>query len=234
MKKGKMIWGLGLIIAGLLLFGDLLGVLPSDINWFEMTITALLVVGALVNLVSRKYSNTIMLLTIVVIVNRELLSIEGNIWIILFIGILLSIGVSLVFKDHSVIIRMDNGEKFTMAEGQKFKYAEAEGTIHITSVFGSNSRSVRTDNLRFIKVESVMGSLDLYLNEAIIINEASIKIDNVFSKTRIYVNKDVNVVSSLSSVFGGVSESNPNGRGNGPLLRISGDNVFAGIEIIYI
>ena len=79
-----------------------------------------------------------------------------------------------------------------------------------------------------------MGSLDLYLNEAVILNEATIKIDNVFSKTRIYVNKDVDVVSSLSSVFGGVSEINPHGRGDSPVLRISGDNVFAGIEIIYI
>lgn len=234
MKKGKTIWGLGLVIAGLLLFVDLLGLLPSRINWMTMTMSALVAAGAIVNLLSKKYANAIMLVTVGVIINRESLGIDGNIWLILFIGALLSIGVSLLLKDHSVIIRMGDGEHFTMGEGQKFKYAEADGTIQITSVFGSNSRSIRTDNLRYIKVESVMGSLDLYLNEAVILNEATIKIDNVFSKTRIYVNKDVDVVSSLSSVFGGVSEINPHGSGDGPVLRISGDNVFAGIEIIYI
>ena len=116
MKKGKTIWGLGLVIAGLLLFGDLLGLLPSGINWMTMTMSALVAAGAIVNLLSRKYANAIMLITLGVIINRESLGIDGNIWLILFIGALLSIGVSLLLKDHSVIIRMEDGEHFTMGK----------------------------------------------------------------------------------------------------------------------
>ena len=230
MKKkiswSRIVWGLSLIIASGLIIAELLGYLPKNLSWYRITVSSLLGGSALVSLLKKQFANSIFALTFIVIVNKSVLEISASIWMILLVGTLLAIGTSLLLNDKSIVIHGDIDEMDSHT-------SSSQGVHHITSVFGSHIRTIRHELVSYIKVESVFSTLDIMLDKASITSGATIEIDNVFSKTRIYVQSDVQVVTSTQNVFARVHNFGF-GKSEGNVLYIKGDNVFGKIEIIHV
>lgn len=231
MKKGRFIWGMGLIAASGFMMADLMGYLPSDVNGFKVTITFVLVLSAIYSVLKFKIAGAVMPLAFALIINRSYFGIEGNAWMILVIGGLLTAGLGILFDKPSVTI---NGKPYRKGEEFYEERVTGKGSMSISSVFGSRTKKVVQDDFRYLKVDCVFGSMDLYLNNSTITDRATVEIDNVFASTRIYVSRDVSVFSNIDSVFGGVKDHNNDLNSQGPQLYLEGDCVFGGIEIIYI
>lgn len=225
-SKSRMVWGLSLIAASILIGAEMMGYLPKEINWFKLSMSIFMVMSALVCLLRSQFSKAIMLVTFSIMVSRNNLGISVSYWTLLLIGLLFAIGVALIFKDKSFSIQGD-------VEGMDCYDSVSHGNHQITSVFGSRSRRIEKDFVAYLKVESVFSSLDIFLDSAVLNGTCTLEIESVFSSTKIYVSSNTQVVTNLQNVFAGVSNYG-SGKANGPTLFIKGENVFGKIEVFYV
>jgi len=226
-NKAGVIWGIVLVIAGILLGGSALGLFKVDIffkGWWTLFIIVPCFVslftegrkGAIGNLIGIAIGVSLLL------ASQEVISFD-MLWKLLVPAIIIILGLSLIFKtsthkDISVKIKeiegdTDKDETVAVFSGQKVKVTETFKAKELTAVFGGIDFDMR----------------DVKLKE-----DVAIEADAIFGGITIFAPEGVNVEVCSTSLFGGASdkrESSKKDEKKTPTIYIDATAVFGGVEI---
>ena len=226
MKKfGNVLWGIVLIVVGLIIGGNALGITSIDI-FFDGWWTLFIIIPCFIGLFKEKEKtgNLIGLLigVALLLACQNILDFD-LIWKLAFPTILVIIGLSIIFKDalggkvSSEIKKLNekrNGENSYCATfaGQNVKFDGEKFTgAYLTAVFGG----VKCD-----------------LRNAIIDSDVVINASSTFGGIEIYVPSNVKIKIKSIPIFGGVeNKANTKTDENSHTIYINSTAVFGGVEI---
>ena len=200
---GNVLWGIVLIILGIVIGGNALGI--TDINiFFNGWWTLFIIVPCFIGLFKEKSKtgNIIGLLIGVVL----LLCAQGvlnfsTIWKLILPAILIIIGISFIFKDT-----------FDKKVSQKIKELNKNKANSEEYCATFSEQNVKFDGEKFngTDLTAVFGSVKCDLKNAIIENDVIINASSIFGGTEIILPENANVKVKSSSIFGGVDEKRKN------------------------
>lgn len=223
---GNVLWGIVLIILGIVIGGNALGI--TDINiFFNGWWTLFIIVPCFIGLFKEKSKtgNIIGLLIGVVL----LLCAQGvlnfsTIWKLILPAILIIIGISFIFKDT-----------FDKKVSQKIKELNKNKANSEEYCATFSEQNVKFDGEKFngTDLTAVFGSVKCDLKNAIIENDVIINASSIFGGTEIILPENANVKVKSSSIFGGVDEKRKNQEQNnsGYTIYINATCLFGGVEI---
>ena len=223
---GNVLWGIVLIILGIVIGGNALGITNINI-FFNGWWTLFIIVPCFIGLFKErsKTGNIIGLLIGVVL----LLCAQGvlnfsTIWKLILPAILIIIGISFIFKDT-----------FDKKVSQKIKELNKNKANSEEYCATFSEQNVKFDGEKFngTDLTAVFGSVKCDLKNAIIENDVIINASSIFGGTEIIVPENANVKVKSSSIFGGVDEKRKNQEQNnsGYTIYINATCLFGGVEI---
>lgn len=140
---------------------------------------------------------------------------------LLFPGILICIGVGLIFRPHR------NPEV-----AQVVSSTNMDGAPEITAVFGTETRRIVNDITGGANLTAVFGNLTIDLRDAAILKDIVIQTTAVFGTVNLLLPEGTPVKVDGFSLFGGVSNHMPGGGVEGrPAVYVSGTSVFGSTEV---
>ena len=221
MKSSNMIWGIILIILGLIIGLNALEITNLDL-FFDGWWTLFMIVPASVGLLKGKEltSNTIWLVigVVLLLACNDLISFE-LIGKLLLPFILITIGISILFKD-TINSKIRNRIKNIKVNNEEEFYA----------VFGSNTIKPTEKEINGASINSIFGEIKCDLINTKITKDIVINATSVFGGMTILVPDDVNVVTSVLPLFGEVNNQT-NNKDKSNTIYIRGTVMFGGISI---
>ena len=226
MKKfGNLLWGLVLIVLGLIIGGNALGI--TNINvFFDGWWTLIIIIPCFIGLFKEreKTGNIIgLLIGIALLLACQDLLDFNLVWKLLFPAILVAIGVSIIFKD---VIGGKVSKEIKKLNEKKTGENEYCATF--------SGQDVRFDGEQFkgVDLTAVFGGIKCDLRNAIIEEDAVINTSSIFGGIDIYVPENVKVKVKSSSIFGGVSDEKKHSQNaDAHTIYINATCIFGGVEI---
>lgn len=114
-----------------------------------------------------------------------------------------------------------------------FEPSSEQGTDSVVSVFGGNKRSGAWKVAGELKVVSAFSGTEIdFTNATFTQKVTTVKVFSLFSGNDIFVPENVNVVSKVFCIFGGVdNDSQTSATIDAPTLVIEGFAIFSGVDI---
>ncbi len=114
-----------------------------------------------------------------------------------------------------------------------FAPSSEQGTDSVVSVFGGNKRSGAWKVAGELKVLSAFSGTEIdFTNATFTQKVTTVKVFSLFSGNDIFVPENVNVVSKVFCIFGGVdNDSQTSATIDAPTLVIEGFAIFSGVDI---
>ena len=114
-----------------------------------------------------------------------------------------------------------------------FEPSSEQGTDSVVSVFGGNKRSGAWKVAGELKVLSAFSGTEIdFTNATFTQKVTTVKVFSLFSGNDIFVPENVNVVSKVFCIFGGVdNDSQTSATIDAPTLVIEGFAIFSGVDI---
>lgn len=223
MKKNNILWGLVLIILGIIILINALGIF--DINvFFKGWWTLFIIVPCFINIfkdddktgsIIGTVFGILLLLAVRDVIDFDLL------WKILLPLILIIIGISLIFKD-----------KITDSEKKELKKLNNSKKIEYTSTFSEQNLNFDDEEFKNTELNAIFGGIKCDIRKSKIKDNVVINASAIFGGITIYVPKDVNVKVVSNSIFGGVSGNNKNKVDKkNKTIYINATCLFGGVDI---
>ncbi len=226
MKKfGNALWGIVLIIIGLIIGGNALGITNINI-FFDGWWTLFIIVPCFIGLFkeNEKTGNLIgLLIGVALLLGCQNILDFDLIWKLAFPTILVIIGLSIVFKDTL-------GGKVS-SEIKKLNEKRNGENIYCATFAGQN---INFDGEKFTGADltAVFGGVKFDLRKAIIDSDVVINASSTFGGIEIYVPSNVKVKTKSTSIFGGIeNKANTEENENSHTIYINGTALFGGVEI---
>lgn len=226
MKKFRnIIWGLVLIIIGLIIGGNSLGITNIDL-FFDGWWTLFIIIPCFTGLFkeTEKTGNIIglligiaLLLACQDIINFNLI---GKLW---FPAILVCIGASIIFKDTI-------GGKVSK-EIKKLNENKTNQNEYCSTFSGQD---VKFDGEKFTGADltAVFGGIKCDLRKSVIESDVVINTSSIFGGIDIFVPENVKVKVKSSSIFGGVSDQKKHSENaEAHTVYINATCLFGGVDI---
>ena len=246
MKKKDIFWGVLFILAAALIVVSKLGFLVG-ISIIEVILTVILVGILISNVIKVKFSGILFPAAFLAIIYAEELQIQDlTPWPVLAVAFLGSIGLNLIFKPDRWHFRHHKHHGFGREWSVDFDNKddkhydkvinEQDGNvIRCSQSFGSTIKYINTDNFERADIECSFGAMKVYFDNALIQSgHAQIHLDVSFSGVELFIPKTWNVIDKVDTSFGSMQEKNRRGDSQAPVVTITGDVSFGGVEIIYI
>lgn len=226
MKKiGNILWGVVLIIIGLIIGGNALGITHINI-FFNGWWTLFIIIPCFIGLFreNEKTGSLIGLLIGVILILgcQNLLDFDLILKLALPV-ILVVIGISIIFKDIS-------GKKVS----NEIKQLNQKGNGGNSYCAAFSGQSINFDGEKFTGADltAVFGGVECDLRNAIIESDIVINASSTFGAIEIYVPSNVNIKTKSTSIFGGVSNKTNNKIDeNNHTIYVNGAAVFGGVEV---
>lgn len=220
--KGNLIWGVVLIVIGIIIGINSLGI--ADINiFFDGWWTLFVIIPSLVDIIKQpaKVGNYIWL----IIGIAFLLSAQGIISFklvgkLIFPLILVGIGLSLLLKD-----------KLGAKVKQKIKELNQDSLEEYYATFSGQEISPKGEGFKGASLNAIFGGIDLNLTETQINSDTVINVTSVFGGVDIKVPSNVNVEVQSTSIFGGVDNKIKKHTENLPTIYVKAFCLFGGADI---
>ena len=226
MKKfGNVLWGIVLIVIGLIIGGNALGITNINIffdGWWTLFIIIPCFIGIFKE--NEKTGNLIGLLigVALLLACQDVLDFD-LIWKLAFPAILVAIGLSIIFKDAL-------GGKVS-SEIKKLNEKRSGENSYCATFAGQN---VNFDGEKFTGADltAVFGGVKCDLRNAIIDSDVVINASSTFGGIEIFVPSDVKIKIKSTPIFGGVeNKANTKPTENSHTIYINSTAVFGGVEI---
>ena len=226
MKKfGNVLWGIVLIVIGLIFGLNALGLTSINI-FFKGWWTLFIIIPSFIELIK---GNSKMWCFIWLTIGIALLLCAQNILSFKIIGklifpfILVMIGISIIFKDT---IDKKVGEKIRKLNTNKGEFEE------FCATFGEQKSNFAGQEFNGANLDAVFGGVELDLSKAIIKKDQIINANAIFGGIEIFVPTGVNIKVKSTPIFGGVSnKTRVEYNESLPTLYINGTALFGGVEI---
>ena len=223
---GNVLWGIVLIVIGVIVGGNALGITNIDV-FFDGWWTLFIIVPCFIGLFKEreKTGNIIGLLVGVALLLccQDILNFD-MVWKLALPAILIIIGLSFIFKDtfdHKV-----------NEEIKKLNKTNNKDNEYCATFSGQN---VNFDGEKFTgaNLTAVFGGVKCDLKNAIIENDVLINVSSIFGGVEISVPDNVKVKIKSSSMFGGVDEKKKNQveSQEAHTIYINATCIFGGAEI---
>ena len=226
MKKiGNILWGIVLIVIGLIIGGNALGITNINI-FFDGWWTLIIIIPCFIGLFKEreKTGNIIGLLIgiVLLLMCQDVLDFD-LVWKLLLPAILVAIGISMIFKD--VIGGKVNKEIKKLDE-------KRNGENQYCATFSEQNVNFNGEIFKGADLTAVFGGVKCDLRNAIIDSDVVINASSIFGGIDIYVPSNVKVKVKSNSIFGGVSNKAYNQpEENSKTIYINGKALFGGVEI---
>ena len=226
MKKAEnILWGIVLIILGLIIGGNTLGITNINIffdGWWTLFIIVPCVIGLFKD--SDKTGSLIgILIGIGLLLGCQDIIDFDLIWKLAFPIILVIIGLSMIFKNAL-------GEKIG-DEIRKLNENRSDDNSYCAT-FGGQNISFDEEKFKGSDLNAVFGGIKCDLRNAIIDEDIVINASAIFGGIEIYVPENVKIKVKSVPIFGGVNnKTHTKPDENSHIIYINGTAVFGGIEI---
>ncbi len=227
MKKfGNVLWGIVLIVIGLILAGNVLGV--TNINlFFDGWWTLFIIIPCFIGLFkeNEKTGNIIgLLIGIALLLCCQDILDFYMIWKLAFPAILVIIGLSFIFKD--TLNNKISKEIKKLNENKK-------NSDEYCATFSGQTANFDGEEFKGATLTAVFGGVKCDLRKAIINENQVINCSSIFGGIDIHVPNDVKVKIKSSSIFGGVSNSRKNEeeKQDTKIIYINATCIFGGVDI---
>ena len=227
MKKiGNVLWGVVLIIVGLILGLNALDITHINI-FFDGWWTLFIIVPCFIGLFNEKdkTGNIIgLLIGVVLLLCAQNLLRFDIVWKLAVPTILVIIGVSIIFK-NSLNSKFNNEiEKISQNANKDNEYC---------STFSSQDVSFENQEFKGANLTAVFGGVKCDLRKAIINEDQVINCSAIFGSVEIIPSEEINIKVISNSIFGGVSNERKNKEMNKDLktVYINAMCLFGGVSI---
>ena len=226
MKKiGNVLWGIVLIVIGLIIGGNSLGI--TDINiFFEGWWTLFIIIPCFIGLFkdNEKTGDIIgLLIGIALLLGCQNILDFDLIWKLAFPTILIIIGVSIIFKDTL------GGE---VSSKIKKLNEKRNGENSYCSTFAGQNVNFNGEKFTGADLTAVFGGVKCDLRNAIIEEDVVINASATFGGIEIYVPSNVKIKIKSMPIFGGVeNRANTKIDENIYTVYINSTTIFGGVEI---
>lgn len=226
MKKfGNILWGIILIIIGLIIGGNALGITNINI-FFDGWWTLFIIIPCFIGLIKdeEKTGSIIgLVIGIALLLGCQDILDFDLIWKLAFPAILVIVGISMIFKDT---IGSKVNEEIKKLSKNRNNICECCATF--------SSQNVKIENEKFAGADltAVFGGVKYDLKNAIIDSDVVINASCTFGGIEIYVPSNVKIKIKSTSIFGGVeNKSNTQVDENSHTIYINGTALFGGVDV---
>lgn len=250
MKKFKLrevFWGIALVAAAVFLVLNQLHLLSFHLK-VSMIIWTIIFGAALIeSLADRSLFGTTFSIAFLLIVYAEPLHITKIVpWTVLIAAFLIYLGLSLIFKrswfPKTVYFnqkkRQDFKNNHSRADNNVLNASnsEADGEdIVINQRLSSVSRYISSKNLRSITINSSLGEVEVYLDQAEAAGDTVVAdINGTMGEIEFYLPSSWKVDSQNLNVALGELEIEGESTGGGPTLVLTGHSSMGEIEVYYV
>lgn len=226
MKRiSDIMWGLILIIIGVILGGNALDIFNINL-FFDGWWTLFIIVPTFIGLVTEKdkTGNIIGLIIglLLLLACRGLFDFK-LIWKLIFPLIFVIIGLSLIFKNN---INKEVSEKI------KKLNENLSSNDGYTATFSGQNLNFDGEEFKGSNLNAIFGGIKLDLRKAIINEDIVINASSIFGGIDIYIPDNCKVKIKSNSIFGGVSNNKKcNVDDNSYTIYINASCMFGGVEI---
>lgn len=226
MKKiENVLWGIVLIIVGVIIGGNALGITNINIffnGWWTFFIIIPCFIGVIKD--QEKTGSTIgLLIGIALLLGcQNILNFE-LIWKLAFPTILVVIGLSMIFKDT---LGSKVNEEIKKISKNRNNVNECCATF--------SGQNIKIENEKFTGADltAVFGGVKYDLKNAIIESDVVINASSTFGGIEIYVPENVKVKTKSTAIFGGVeNKAKTKADENGHTIYVNGTVLFGGVEV---
>ncbi|MDS0525226.1 cell wall-active antibiotics response protein [Clostridium sp. SHJSY1] len=222
-KLGDSLWGLAFIAVGIGLIGNIFHLWDFRL-FFHGWWTLFIIIPSIISMVK----NGVKTRNLIGLIIGILLFIDANGFLLgyfirklIFPGILILIGLSIIFKNNSKIdIKENNVGK--------------DGYLSLSSVCSNHEVRPSNEVIRGGAISAVFGNIQLDLRSSIIEENIKINVTSIMGKVDIFVPSNVNVKVSSTPIFGFGSISNrtlQNNLDSCPVIYINATCIFGGVDI---
>ncbi|WP_297816454.1 LiaF transmembrane domain-containing protein [uncultured Lactobacillus sp.] len=247
----RIILGVALLLAAAFLVLDQLHLVSVHIGFWSVVWTVVFAVGGIYAIMNKSISGTVFSIAFLLIIYAKELHIQRLVpWTILLAGLLISIGLNMVFKRNFKPDVVINGKKVNM-NWSDLKNLKADFTgdsdeingnyqtddgenVVISTKMGDVSRYIHSDNLRSINVHTSMGDVKVYLDDVkTSADKVYANVDVSMGDVTFYIPKNWKVRSNLSSGFGDINVPNDS-QADGPTFVLQGRTNMGDITVKYV
>ena len=228
MKKNNIFWGLFCILAAVLLVLSQINIIPND-DIVNLLLTVFFLEMLISGIKNMNWFKIFFSLAFIGIIYDEYLgTVTLTPWISLLAALLLSIGFSLIFSRNkynnlkSEYDRNDDRERYN------------ENNVVFNVAFSSSAKHINSTDFCSANINCSFGALKIYLDNADILDSATINFDLIFAGVELYIPKKYKVINNVECLLGGVDEKKCSNISDTKNIYLNGKISFAGITVIYI
>lgn len=247
----RILWGVGLLAAAVLLVVSQLGLLSFKIGFWMIILTVIFVACLIKGLMDRSIYVSIFSIGFLVITYSGPLGIKKllSAWMILFIALLVSMGLSLLLKrDFRPKITIE--KSFNWDDDDDSSDDDTETTVvhhHVQDMIedgdnivinqkmaGDSSRYIHSQNLQSINLEASFGNANIYLDDAKAAGDTVVlNLTASMGNVNLYVPLSWRIDNQLSVSLGNVIVKGKS-NGGGPTLVLKGRANMGNVVINYV
>ncbi len=223
-KTNKIIWGIVLVIAGILLAVNSLGL--ADINiFFDGWWTLIIIIPCLIGFFTDgdKTGSLIGLAVGVVLLLCSQNIIDWDLVSKLIVpALVVIVGAKLIFGTFK-----SNKSNKVMSD-----VVSSGGNVRTaTATFAGQDINYNGETFTGGDYNAIFGGINCDLRSAVIDKDCVIKVTAIFGGIDIFLPPNVNVKVNSNSFFGGISNKSNNGNTNSVTVYIEGTCLFGGVDI---
>ena len=246
-KWSRIFWGVGLIAAAVFLVIDQLHLLPFTIGFWAIFWTVVFVASLITSVINKNLYGAIFSIAFLVIVYAKPLHISAlSPWTILLVAILVSAGISLIFRNSFKPTIIINGKKvnanWSDLINKNFKadnvitdnsFGVDSDNVVISGKMTEASRYIHSQNLKTVTIDSSIGDVSVYLDDAKAAgDEVIMNINTSMCDVDVYIPSDWQVENNMQNSLSDVDIDHS--KGTGTKLILQGRNTMGDLTVKHV
>lgn len=224
-RRTSKIIGLFLVLAAVSLIAQELNLFDFEPGIFRLFFTAVLAFIAISNISPLNFYGILLPIAVGFNINAPYFNIQANPWLIFWSALLLAMGLSLIFKKKTIIIRNSENETINT-------YNEE---FSIKANFKNSKSNISGNNIRMGNIESNFSNIEIFLNEqSLNQQEVNLYLEVNFSGVTLMVPRDTKIINQTTAILSNINEPSFSEYHHQPVITLYGDVNFSRLDIIYI
>lgn len=246
-KFGNILWGVGMILAAILLLGNSMGMLDlGDVGFFSLIMTLFLVVILINGVRKVNFFEILFSLGFLGIIYDEALGIEEiTPWPILGAALLCSIGLELIFGNVKKRVFGKNKSGFVNGchshHGHTTAFCDDKSQVYDNVVrcdvkFGSSAKYVNAQAFERAEIDCSFGDAKIYLTNAVLkTSQAEVHVNVSFGSATIYMPRTWRVEKQVNVSMGDYKEKGVQQlMEGGPVIYLSGKVSMGDVTVVFM
>ncbi|WP_099974155.1 MULTISPECIES: LiaF transmembrane domain-containing protein [Lactobacillaceae] len=241
--RQRWFWGVFFVLGAAILAASQMNLITYNIGFWSILASVFLVAAFVQSLVHMQVTGAVFSLAFLAMIFSKPLGISSLVpWTVIGIAVLLSIGLSLIFRP--LIIRehqrryVNYYKKKIMSYGQNFGNSDVKTVdnpdVNVQVRMSQGIRYIESDDFRSANITVSMGDAKVYFENVTVEDEASIYVDCSLGNVDLFIPREWNINNRINNTLSGLSESGRPVKGDGPKVNIEGNLYLSGMKITYI